>query len=266
MTIIQTDKPLRPRDTDDHYPTPQPFVESAFNLVPSTLDVQRVLDPGAGSGAFGMEARKRYPNCKIAGIETREVPKPIEYNSWLSLSFVGLSIPVQFDLVIGNPPYKFAEDAVRFGWEHLRPGGTMVYLLRLAFLEGQKRYKGLWRDIRPNHIAVCSNRPSFTGDWLWFNSDTNDLLPEYEQSMLAAGLMQPDAIDIQVVDNASGMVVEIIHVPHAEKRFVSNRKTDATAYGFFVWNKPTYATPTLERDWFIPTLSFVLSGDEDAEE
>lgn len=165
MTIIQTNKELRKRDVDDHFPTPDAFVCSALNLVPSDFVPERILDPGAGNGVFGTLAKRRWPDAKIAGIETRVVPKPVAYNSWLNLSFVGFEIPIEFDLVIGNPPYKFAEEAVRFGWQHLRSGGYMVYLLRLAFLEGQKRYAGLWREMPPDHVAVCANRPSFTGEW-----------------------------------------------------------------------------------------------------
>jgi hypothetical protein len=66
--------------------------------------------------------------------------------------------------VIGNPPYREAEAFIRRGLSMLDPGGHLIYLLRLAFLEGQKRRDGLFRELPPFQAAVCSKRPSFTGD------------------------------------------------------------------------------------------------------
>lgn len=235
--IIKTDKELRPRDSDDHYPTPDAFVQSAIDLVPNDIVIERIFDPGAGSGVFGTFARRRWPKAKIAGIETRDITKPAAYDSWLNLSFTGLDLPVQVDLVIGNPPYKYAEEAVRFGWQHLRPGGVMLYLLRLAFLEGQRRYHGLWREMPPEHVAVCSNRPSFTGEWVWVDIVTGTPLPPIDQFSL---------------DSEPAFATRA----RAEKRFVSNGRTDATAYAFFRWIKPL--------DGAVPqtTMSFVLcEGD-----
>jgi hypothetical protein len=44
------------------------------------------------------------------------------------------------------------------------PNGEIMFLLRLNFLEGQKRSKGLWKEFRPYQIYVLPRRPSFTGD------------------------------------------------------------------------------------------------------
>lgn len=66
--------------------------------------------------------------------------------------------------MIGNPPYRLAEEAVRWGLTHLRFGGAVVMLLRLAFLEGQARGRGLWREFPPSRVRVLTRRPSFTGN------------------------------------------------------------------------------------------------------
>jgi hypothetical protein len=264
MPIIQTDKELRPRDADDHYPTPNAFVQSALNLVPDHIHVSHIIDPGAGSGAFGTSAKQRWPDAKITGIETRDIPKPAAYTYWLNMSYVGLSLGVQVDLVIGNPPYKYAEDAVRFGWEHLRPGGYMVYLLRLAFLEGQKRHYGLWREMPPDHVAVCSNRPSFTGDWVWHDVATGFSLDVNETVFIERGnpeFIMPYRIQRQQRLAEHNIQSAVHEFGGAELRFITDGRTDATAYAFFCWQKPEADYAAARTAVMIPTMSFVMSEE-----
>jgi hypothetical protein len=65
---------------------------------------------------------------------------------------------------MGNPPYSHAEEFVRQGYDLLSVGGSLIFLLRLAFLEGQARRDELFQDMPPYQVAVCSKRPSFSGD------------------------------------------------------------------------------------------------------
>lgn len=80
------------------------------------------------------------------------------------MDFRAFDPPSRYDLVVGNPPYKYAEEFVRAGLEALESDGTMIYLLRLAFLEGQARARGLWKTHRPDKVYVLGRRPSFTGN------------------------------------------------------------------------------------------------------
>lgn len=171
--IITTDKQMRPRDPDDFYPTPAGLCDAALAILPPGFCPDRILDPGAGAGPWGAAARDRWgPAPYIVGSKLRTTTPPASYDYWAIGDFLTdpafapdpVSFPPMVDLVIGNPPYKHAEAFVRRSLALTRPGGYVAFLLRLAFLEGQARGAGLWREFPPAHVAVCSRRPSFTGN------------------------------------------------------------------------------------------------------
>lgn len=70
----------------------------------------------------------------------------------------------KYDLIIGNPPFSLAMDFVLKSFEHLRPGGSIVFPLRTAFLESKDRF-AFWQQ--PEHrlagLYTLHQRPSFTG-------------------------------------------------------------------------------------------------------
>ena len=166
MPIIYSKKPLRKRAKHDSYPTPIELCSAGIAHVELDMETPRILDPGAGSGVWGAVARRRWPRSYIIGIELRNVVRPPDYDLFQVTDFYKWCSEThdQFDLIMGNPPYKFAEDFVALSMECLKPGGVLLFLLRLAFLEGQKRGKEFWPEYKPHKILVCSNRPSFTGN------------------------------------------------------------------------------------------------------
>lgn len=164
--IITTDKQMRPRDEHDYYPTPAWVIRAALDGLPDDFQPHRILDPGAGDGSWGREAKLAYWHyAYIAGVEERPVPSCIYYNGWHETDYrLWANDEQQFDLIMGNPPYKHAEEFIRSSLPMLQPGGQMVFLLPLAYLAGQARGRDLWRKYPPYKILVCSTRPSFTGD------------------------------------------------------------------------------------------------------
>lgn len=163
---VVTDKVLPDRRDSDFYPTDSGTVRSVLRDISCNLNPRDILDPGAGGGVWGTVARGVWPKSRITGMEIRDVPKPEDYDGWICpVDFLTKPVyPGGYDLVMGNPPYAHAESFVRKGLEYLRPGGVLVYLLRLAFLEGQRRRDGLFADYPPELVYVCSKRPSFSGD------------------------------------------------------------------------------------------------------
>lgn len=166
--IIQTTKELRPRDPHDFYPTPLALCEAALALIP--LDIRNgykhrqefIVDPCAGTGVWGVAARKRWPDAYISGCDIRDIPQPNAYDHWLpKWDFIHQAVGGNADVVMSNPPYKFAEEFTRKSIRFLDSGGYHVSLMRLAFLEGQARGTGLWRDLPPLSVHVLSRRPSF---------------------------------------------------------------------------------------------------------
>jgi hypothetical protein len=199
--IITTDKEMRDRDPYDHYPTPIGLCTAALERLDDVPACPQILDPGAGAGPWGQAARKIWPVASIYGVEVRDTPKPEGYSFWFAkYGYIPISTPRlplgpfkddkarvralkkyeadlwvsqqpvwsaatgAYDLIIGNPPYEYAEEFVRQSLRYLAPTGRIVFLLRLAFLESQERGVGLWREHPPYRVLTCSKRPSFTGN------------------------------------------------------------------------------------------------------
>lgn len=176
MPIIKTDKELRDRDARDYYPTPKGLVRAALRKyerlsrrIHSRAPVapRTIIDPGAGSGAWGEVAREIWPNAGITGVDLHFPDKPPAYDLWRNHDYIATPEPAVYsgaDLVMGNPPYKFAEEFVRQAHRDTNTFGRIVFLLRLSFLESQGRALGLWREYPPAMVSVLDRRPSFTGN------------------------------------------------------------------------------------------------------
>lgn len=118
MAIISTDKPLRERAANEHYPTDLRLCIKALELLPDSIgeiyrDTPYFVDAGAGSGNWGLAAALRWPNACITGVEIDPLrDQPAFYDHWHTRSFV--DIPAKdfayVDAVIGNPPYGDPED------------------------------------------------------------------------------------------------------------------------------------------------------------
>lgn len=74
---------------------------------------------------------------------------------------------VEFTDIIMNPPYTLANEFVEHALELVKPNNKVVCFLRLAFLEGQARYKKIFKENPPRYIYVFSKRQvcSRTDDW-----------------------------------------------------------------------------------------------------
>lgn len=164
MTIIQTAKPLAKRRKADFYPTPRAFCDQALALVNMTPpDIFRdgyvpelhILDPGCGTGVWGQAAQARWPHAVVDGAEVRDIKKPEGYRHIYKGDFCLFDHGLDYDLVIGNPPFYAAELFVRNGLANLSEDGTMLYLLPLRFLEGKGRARGLFRHSPPKEVWVA---------------------------------------------------------------------------------------------------------------
>lgn len=176
MVIITKDKKTRWKD--DFYPTPLVLCESIVsNLVDKLPFVRipgvRVLDPGCGNGHFGVAIKHHFPNCHLVGIDTVDrLSNSIYasvYDEFLvgdftqpgTIGLYGKDTKTDFRLIIGNPPFKYAESFVRIS--HAICSGQIVFLLKLAFLEGQDRLKSFWPKYPPNNVFVLDSRVSWDG-------------------------------------------------------------------------------------------------------
>ena len=121
---------------------------------------------------WGKEAHKVYPWAHIAGYDlAQRATLTPEYSSFTKGDFLTAQNPGYYDLVIGNPPYRYAEEFIRQSWDLLNIQGYIVFLLRLPFLASKKRAYGLYSTMKPVACYVLATRPSFTGDG---RSDDNE--------------------------------------------------------------------------------------------
>lgn len=166
MPIIKTDKEMRPRDPNDYYRTPEELINFTLNKFRNELSpgrVRRILEPGSGPFApWGRGAKKIWPDARLDAVESVEPPHGVDYvDRVYAVDYAEWSPDSHYDLVVGNPPYRYAEKFVRRGFDALTGRGHLIYLLRTAFLESDRRVKDLWRSLPPSYVWVLAQRPSF---------------------------------------------------------------------------------------------------------
>lgn len=178
---IVTDKVMRERHPHDFYETEPNLVTAYFHRIDPLFSLygtsdKTFLDVGAGRGVWGKVLRRLYPHSYIAGVEIQEqFTKPSEYNAWFVGDLHIMDKLGSYEVIVGNPPYKYAED---FYWHsaQLLPNGTgeIIFLLRLGFLASRGRYDRMYnRYQRPWKVTVLNTRPSFTGDGHTYPDDFN---------------------------------------------------------------------------------------------
>jgi len=171
MTTIYTDPTNLPeRRKNDFYPTEPTLVRKILMEVKPDWPASRILDPGAGKGVWGIEAKKIFPGSKIYGVDIAKYPKPKEYHKYAYGDFTKFKTSLRFDFIIGNPPYgpmvngvSMAELFVRKSMSLLSEKGTLVFLLRSNFLCGVGRYEKLFQEFNLYKYYAVSRRPSFYG-------------------------------------------------------------------------------------------------------
>lgn len=152
------------REPHDAYYTP-PWAVRAFlpHILPTLPSRARVLEPACGHGAIlsGLSAWGVAPR-DLAGLdidpEAVDVCRGLGFNVACA-DFLSLSPLRRFDLIIGNPPFLRAEDFVRKALTLVRTMGKVAFLLRLNFLEGQRRHA--WMRSNVPDVYVLPRRPSF---------------------------------------------------------------------------------------------------------
>jgi len=163
-----SEKESHVRNPDDFYGTPDWCVRAiATRFLPEFLSGTGMLvEPSAGDGAIlktmlalGVPAGRmvavekdpvRAAACNSLGVSVIE-------GDTLALTYANAG------LVVMNPPYRQAREHVEHAIRQASPwGGTVVALLRLAFL-GSKRRILFWQKY-PADVLVLPERPSFTGD------------------------------------------------------------------------------------------------------
>ena len=130
----------------------------------------KILEPSAGKGAFVKASLATWPDSQIDAADIYITNDLMDMDgtdvSVRNRHFLFNENSKKYDLVIGNPPYgpigtNNAEKHVRKGVSVLTSTGILAYVLRLNFLAGIERGRGLWREVGLDAVFVLDKRPSF---------------------------------------------------------------------------------------------------------
>lgn len=127
----------------DLYETPIEITEMLLNR----LDLESnafVLEPANGLGAISRVIKSYGYKCKIADIRDGE-------------DFFDMVDSPQFDAVITNPPYKYAQEFIEKALRQVKVNGKVAMLLRLSFLESKGRYH-FFRDSGLKTVYISCKR------------------------------------------------------------------------------------------------------------
>jgi len=158
-----------PRDPTDYYATPPDLARLICLAVRRdfrTPDRAAILEPGCGAGSFLDAIRRTWPQADVQGVEVHEDLAEYARGRGFSVELADiLHTPLgRYDAIIGNPPFRYADDFIPLLLRHLKPGGVLALFLRLNYLSGRERYGGLWSERPPALIYALPARPGFTPD------------------------------------------------------------------------------------------------------
>lgn len=150
----------KPSAALDPYYTPDWAVRLMLDwVVPRIAPVpSRIIEPGAGNGAFVRQLRARYPDSHITAIDLVPHAWP-EATESLHDDFLTARLG-RYDLAVGNPPFSLALPFVQRCRQVSR---ATVLLLRQGFLSSARR-NSFWRLHGPSDVFILPDRPSFTKD------------------------------------------------------------------------------------------------------
>ena len=144
------------KDYSDLYNTPEIALDKLMDF--ANLDkYQNILEPCNGIGKIS-----KYLKSLGYNVYTNEL---YEHNNIITnfkddflapLEDVNFNL-VNYDVIVTNPPYKLAKEFVLRGFEVAR---EQYLLLRLSFLEGQKRYQELFSKKHLKGVYIFTARIS----------------------------------------------------------------------------------------------------------
>ena len=161
MVIISATNRGSERVSNDFYSTP---IDCISNFLDKYGGVEgNILEPSAGCGNIVKILRDKNTNGHITSIELRKEEKDVLSSisdEVIIADFLNWKTDRNFDIIIGNPPYKYAMEFVKKSLELLQENGKLIFLLRTAFLESRSRHD-FWQEKPLSELYVLSKRPSF---------------------------------------------------------------------------------------------------------
>jgi len=155
------------RNEADFYVTPRKTVDLILNEISdSHYEYAQILEPCAGNGAIVKALREWFSSSTITANEIRREERNSLFESGadyvVNCDFIKPNtLGSNYDLIITNPPYSIAQEIIEHCFK-IAPDAEVIMLLRLGFLESQKR-REFWERHPLTQLYPLLKRPSFTG-------------------------------------------------------------------------------------------------------
>jgi hypothetical protein len=154
------------KDSADLYSTPVVALEAIKDYLLEDFDkgvlslknTIKILEPCAGINSVSDWLMHTFVEGDDHGIEV-ETNELYDYGQHdYNVDFLNNDIiPDGYDFIISNPPYTKAVEFILQGFEH---APVQWHLLRLSFLEGQKRFKDLFNLGKLSDVYIFTYRVS----------------------------------------------------------------------------------------------------------
>lgn len=147
----------------DYYATPPWAVEWLLDAWDYNIQNRNVLEPCVGGGHIANVLESRG-----ATVTKVDIVKRID--DAVQADYLLYKAHIEFDAVITNPPYSLAEPFIRKAIDDVKDTGVVAMLLKLSFLEGQKR-KLFFKRFPPKYVYVFSKRVNIMRNGEEFKED-----------------------------------------------------------------------------------------------
>lgn len=151
-SIYLTGSSEKTRESQDFYPTP-PY--ATIKLLEKEIFFGSIYEPACGDGAISKILKEKYLDQKLYSTDLFDRG----YGEKTKIDFLTYDYKnFKPDNIITNPPYKLAQEFIERSLKLTKHKVAM--LLKLNFLEGQKRYN-LFKTTPLKSVYVFSKRLSF---------------------------------------------------------------------------------------------------------
>jgi len=133
------------REEDDFYTTDS---NAVIELLSREKLYGEIWEPACGNGAISKILEKRGYNIYSSDKFNRGYGEVLDF----------FTSDKKVDFIITNPPYKLASEFILKSLSSIKENGKVIMLLKLLFLEGQNKYKEIFKDNPPKIIYVFSYR------------------------------------------------------------------------------------------------------------
>lgn len=112
-----------------------------------------VWEPACGDGTMARELTRGAGTTKVISSDKHDRGYGVTGIDFLRQT----SLYDEVNHIVTNPPFELAREFVDRALD-LRPSGKVAMFLRLAWLEGKTRHRGLWSIAPPVRVWVFANR------------------------------------------------------------------------------------------------------------